>query len=184
MKRGDGQGRRDGGAGPARRHQDGRDDHAPTRAASCRSRVRRRPSRCSASGSVLKDRKDEVKLVGCARQADGGGSFAAARAEPRHASDAAAGPGRDAPARRHRAAAAQVRRRGRAPAAAHPLQGDDPQGDGGARAPQEAVGRPRPVRRRGDRDRAAAARLRLPVRRRRSRAASCRASSFRRSRSA
>ena len=53
-----------------------------------------------------------------------------------------------------------------------------------ARPAQEADRRPRPVRRRGDRGRAAAARRGLRVRRTRSPAASCRASTSRRSRPA
>ena len=51
-------------------------------------------------------------------------------------------------------------------AAADPLQGDHPQSDRGPRPAQEAVRRPRPVRRRGGDDQAAAARGRLRVLRR------------------
>ena len=54
-----------------------------------------------------------------------------------------------------------VERRG----AAGALQGDDPRRNAGARPPQEAVGRPRPVRRRGARHPAARARRGLRVRR-------------------
>ena len=61
----------------------------------------------------VKDRKDEVKLTGALAQADGGGPLAQARARQGHAPDGAVGPGRDAPARRARAAQAQVRRGGR-----------------------------------------------------------------------
>ena len=49
-----------------------------------------------------------------------------------------------------------VRRRGQPQAAARALPGDDPQARQGARAPQEADRRPRPVRRLPHRDRAAA----------------------------
>ena len=62
------------------------------------------------------------------------------------------------------------------------LQGIDPQGGHPARPPQEAVGRPRPVRRLRDRGEAAGARRRLQVRRPDHRAASCRSSGSRRSR--
>ena len=48
-------------------------------------------------------------------------------------------------------------------AAADSLQGNHPQIDRGARSPQEAVGRPRPVRRRGGDHQAAAARRRVRV---------------------
>ena len=48
-----------------------------------------------------------------------------------------------------------LRRRGDAEAAARPLPGDDPRHRQGARPPQEAVRRPRPVRRLPHRDRAA-----------------------------
>ena len=48
-----------------------------------------------------------------------------------------------------------LRRRGHAQAAARALPGDDPQAGQGARAPQEADRRPRPVRRLPHRDRAA-----------------------------
>ena len=58
-----------------------------------------------------------------------------------------------------------------APAA---LQGDDQEGHRDPRPAQEAVGRPRPVRRRGARHQAAAARLRASSSTRRSRAAWCR----------
>ena len=65
-----------------------------------------------------------------------------------------------------------------------PLQGDDPQERRDPRPAQEAVGRARPVRRRGAVDQAAAARRRASRSTRRSPAAWCRGSSFPRSRSA
>ena len=92
--------------------------------------------------------------------------------------------GRDAPPRRAGAAHRQVRRRRQDARAARPLQGDHPRRGQRARPPQEAVGRPRPVRRRGARHQAAAARRRLRVRARRSPAAWCRGTTSRRSRRA
>ena len=59
-----------------------------------------------------------------------------------------------------------LRRRGRPQAAARALPGDDPRRRQGPRPPQEADGRPRPVRRLPHRDRAAARRRRLRVRQR------------------
>jgi elongation factor G len=134
-------------AGPARRHQVGRDRH--------RGQGRRRSGQggaCARAGvryrACAQGPQGRGEAHRRARETNGGRPLAVARAEPRHASDAAVGPGRDASARRLRAPAAQVRRRGRAPAASHSLQGDHPQIDGGARPPQEAIGRPRAVWRR------------------------------------
>ncbi len=68
-------------------------------------------------------------------------------------------------ARRAREARAQIRHRCLDAHSADSLQGDHPQEHRGARAPQEAVGRPWPVRRRGGDHRAAAARAGLRVQR-------------------
>ena len=65
-----------------------------------------------------------------------------------------------------RQAEAPVRRRGEPEAAADPLPRDDHRRDRGARPPQEADRRPRPVRRLQDQGGAAAARQRFRVRRR------------------
>ncbi len=62
-------------------------------------------------------------------------------------------------------AAAPLRSRRRRPSAGGRLQGIDPQAGHPARPPQEAVGRPRPVRRRRHRDQAARPRRGLQVRR-------------------
>ena len=135
-----------------------------------RARRSRRPSRPQPVYGIahrLKERKDEVKLTAALGQADGGGSLARARARQDTARDGAVGPGRDASARRRSSGCKRkygVRCRA-ASRRAGPLQGDDPQGVADARPPQEAVGRPRPVRRRGARHQAAAARLGLRVRR-------------------
>ena len=64
-----------------------------------------------------------------------------------------------------RAARRPLRRRGRDEEAVRRLSRDDPRGGDGARAPQEAVGRPRAVRRRARRGRPARARRRFRVRR-------------------
>ena len=85
-------------------------------------------SRSMASPSRVKDRKDEVKLTGGARQADGGRPLAPARARPGHAPDGAVGPGRDASARGARAArSASTAWMPRSKPRQCPLQGDDPQ---------------------------------------------------------
>ena len=63
-----------------------------------------------------------------------------------------------------RADEAPLRRRDRAAPAARPLPGDDPQAGRGPRPLQEAVRRPRPVRRLQDRDRAGRGRRRARVR--------------------
>ena len=67
-----------------------------------------------------------------------------------------------------------LRRRGRDARADRRLSRDDPRYGHGARAAQEAVGRPRPVRRRAGRGGAARARRRLRLRRETSTAARCR----------
>jgi hypothetical protein len=118
------------------------------------------------------------------RQAGRGGSLAQPRPQPRHPRDGAVGPGRDASARGDRAPRHQVRRQGRHPAAAHRLQGDDPQAGDGARPPQEADRRPRPVRRRRGGDQAAAARRRASRSPTRSPAAWCPSSTSPRSKPA
>ena len=74
--------------------------------------------------------------------------------------------GRQRRASQHRARAAEapLRRRGEVAHADGRLSRIDPQAGAPAWPPQEAVGRPRPVRRRDHRNPAAAARRRLPVR--------------------
>ena len=76
------------------------------------------------------------------------------------------GPGPAAHRGDGREAEAALRRRRQPQAAAHPVPRDDQGVDRGARPPQEADRRPRPVRRLQDQGRAAAARQRLRVRRR------------------
>ena len=163
-KRGARQGRRDGGARTAREDLLGRDAvggegrrHADQGARAARARLRRRHRRQGPQGRGEAHRR--------AGQADGGGPLAAPRARQGHAPDGAVGAGRDAPARGARAAQAQVRRGGHLQAAPAALQGDDQEGHRDPRPAQEAVGRPRTVRRRRARHQAAAARLGLPVRR-------------------
>ena len=88
--------------------------------------------------------------------------------QPRPADQGAAalGPGPAAHRGHGRQAEAPLRRRREPQAAAHPLPRDDQGVDRGARPPQEADRRPRPVRRLQDQGGAAAARRRLRVRRR------------------
>ena len=81
-------------------------------------------------------------------------------ADPRHR---AVGAGRDASAGRAGAAARPLRRQRQIASAGDRISGDHPQIDHPARPAQEAVRRPRPVRRRGAGDQADAARRRLRV---------------------
>ena len=97
-------------------------------------------------------------------QADRGGSLAQRRAQRREPRGGDLGPGRDASARGGRAARRPLCGAGHDAAADGRLSRDHPQAGHGARPPQEAVRRPRPVRRHGAGDQAAAARLRLQVR--------------------
>ena len=93
-------------------------------------------------------------------------------ANPRHR---AVGAGRDASAGGAGAAARSLRRQRQVACAGDRLSGDHPQADHPARPAQEAIRRPRPVRRRGAGDQADAARRRLRVSTRRWSAARCRA---------
>ena len=113
-----------------------------------------------------------------AQQAGRGRPVPGDRAQSRDPRGDRARPGRDAPARRDRTARRPLQRRRRQPSAQGRVPRDHPQAGHAARTAQEAVGRPRPVRRRGGRHQAAAARRRLQVRRGRSRAAWCRATTF------
>ena len=120
-----------------------------------------------------------------AQQAGGGRSLDHGRAQSRHPRSHPVGAGRDASAGRERAADRPLRHRARKAQALGRLQGDDPQGHpASARASQETVGRPRPVRRCRDRHQAAAALARASRSRTRSPAAWCRAITSRRSRKA
>ena len=105
------------------------------------------------------------------RQARPGAAQAAGRrpvghdgAQSRGARGGRLGPGRDAPARRGRAAGRSLRRRHHHRQAERRLPRDHQEADPAARAPQEAVRRSRPVRRHRRRHQADAARLRLHLR--------------------
>ena len=87
-----------------------------------------------------------------------GGSVADHDPEPAHPRHRVVGAGRDASAGRTGALARPLRRQRQIASAGDRLSGDHPQGDHPARPAQEAIRRPRPVRRRGARDQAAAAR--------------------------
>ena len=159
-------GRRDRRARPARGGQDRPDARQRRRArrrASCRPPTPLAPMYAFALSA--ENRNDEVKLSARDRQAGRRGPEPALRAGPRAAAEPALGPGRDAPAGRARPAALQVPHRDRGPAAPDRLSRDHPQGHPEPRPAQEAERRPRPVRRRQDRDPAAPARRGLRVRR-------------------
>ena len=120
------------------------------------------------AGALLRHRAEEPRRRGQDQQRDaaarGRGSVHQLRARPADPRAAARRPG-PAPHRGHgREAEAALRRRGEPEAAADPVPRDDHRGHRGARPPQEADRRPRPVRRLQDQGRAAAARQRLPVR--------------------
>ena len=102
-------------------------------------------------------------------------------ADPRHR---AVGAGRDASARRARAAQGPLRRQRQIASAGDRLSGDHPQIDHPARPAQEAVRRPWPVRRRGAGDQADAARHAASSSTKRWSAARCRATISARSRRA
>ena len=104
--------------------------------------------------------------------------------EPAHPRHRAVGAGRDASARRAGTPQRPLRRQRQIASAGDRLSGDDPQIDHPARPPQEAVRRPRPVRRRGAGDQADAARHAVSNSRKRSSAARCRATISARSRRA
>ena len=136
------------------------------RAATCRRRSRSTlPPRNCALAIEPADRKDDVKLSGALeRLVEEDPSLAIEQDEASHET---APQGRQRRASQHRAGADQAALRGRggAPRAVDRLSRIDPPPGHPARPPQEAVGRPRPVRRRGHRGRAAAARRGLPLRR-------------------
>ena len=122
------------------------------------------------AGAGLRHRAEDARRRGQDQQrpapAAGRGSDDPLRPRPADQGSAALGPG-PAPHRGdRRQAEAAVRRRRDAQAAARPLPRDDRRAGRGARPPQEADRRPRPVRRLQDQGRAAAARRRLRVRRR------------------
>ena len=135
------------------------------RAASSRWSLSQPPQPVFAIALRPKERKDEVKMSAALQRLAEEDPVAHACTTTRIRRDRAVRPWRDASARRRRAAGGQEPDPGRGPCAGGPLSRDDPQIGAAARPPQEAVRRPRPVRRRGDRDQAAAARLRLPVHR-------------------
>ena len=96
----------------------------------------------------VKERKDETRLSAALAkltEEDGALTF---EHDPESARTQARRSGRDAPARDGRAARRAVRRRGRGVAAPGRLSRDDPRARRGARPAEEAIGRPRPVRRR------------------------------------
>ena len=111
-----------------------------------------------------KSRGDEDKISSSLAAAPGRGPDDPLQPRPADQGTAALGPGPAAHRGDGRQAEAAVRRRGEPQAAEDPVSGDDHRGDRRARPPQEADGRPRPVRRLLDPDGAAAARRRLRVR--------------------
>ena len=184
-KRGAGEGRRDGrarpaGEGPLRRDAvDGEGRLHPD------SRARAARSRSIGVAIGVKDRKDEVKLTGAlARLMEEDPSLACEHAKDTHQM-VLWGQGE----MHLRVALERLKRKYGVDAsstsrASFPTRRPSRKGVEIARPAQEAIGRPRPVRRRGARHQAAAARIGLPVRRRRSPAAWCRSNSSPRSRSA
>ena len=180
---GEADGRRDRGPGAARRGAHGR---APEQR--CRQRrdpaadSRRRPGRCSPSRSPPQNRNDEVKLSGAfAKLVDEDPALKLEHDAEMHQT-LLWGQGEMHLRGRARPAEEQVQRDGRGQRAAHALPRDHPQGGPGARPAQEAVRRPRPVRRRQDRDPPAASAARASSSRTRSWAVPCRGSTSRRSR--
>ena len=163
-----------------------------TRARRCRprrpaARRSRRPSRREPVYGVaigVKDRKDEVKLTGAlARLMEEDPSLRLEHAKDTHQM-VLWGQGE----MHLRVALERLKRKygveASSQAAPAALQGDHQEGHRDPRPAQEAVGRPRPVRRRGARHQAAAARLGLPVRREDHGRRGAALSSSRRSRSA
>ena len=161
----------DDGARPGRDRRrgqaQGRADRRP--AARPRARRRRRPGRAARArrvrgrGAGAQGRGREARHVAAA-PARGGPD---ARGAPRraHRRDAGRGPLADARRGHARPPQAPLRRRGRDAPAARAVPGGDPQGRPGPRPAQEAVRRPRPVRRLPHPDRAAAGPRGLRVRR-------------------
>ena len=158
------QGRRHRGLRQARphrhlRHGDHREDAAQ---ASCEGRA---AAAGDGGGDLVARAQGRRQARPGAAQARRRGPVAGRRAQRRDQRDRAVGPGRDAFARGGRAARRPLRPAGDDAGAGRRLPRDDQESGQPARPPQEAVRRPRPVRRRGGRHQAAAARLRLRVRR-------------------
>ena len=160
-----GRGRRDGRARQARRRPDRHDARRTGKTAPPQVVTLAPPEPVLGTAVASAERKDDVKLSAALTKAGRGRPVAAHHPHPGHRRDAGRRAGGDAPARGDGAADRQVRHRRRHPRAGGALQGDDPRRGQRARPPQEAVRRPRPVRRRGARHQAAAARRRLRVRR-------------------
>ena len=145
--------------------------------------ARRRPSRCSALAVASAERKDDVKLSAALTR---GWSRKTRRCASRHAQDTGETLLEGQGEMHLRVAMERLTGKYGIAVDTHeprgPLQGDDPRLGQRARPPQEAVRRPRPVRRCRARDQAAAARHGLRSSPRRSPAASCRATTSARSR--
>ena len=158
-----GRGRRDRRFRQAGKGQDRRHAHGGQAGAS-----RARQGRALSAGACHRDFGEGAQGRRQARpgaqQARRGRSLDHHRAQCRDPRSGAVGPGRNASARRHRAVERPLRRRHRAAHAERRLPRDHPQGHRPARPPQEAIRRPRPIRRRRARHQAAAARLRLHLR--------------------
>ena len=120
------------------------------------------------AGAVLRHRAEEPRRRGQDQHRDAaaarGGSEHQLRARSADARTAAGRPGPAAHRGDGREAETPLRRRGEPQAAADSVPRDDHRRDRGARPPQEADRRARPVRRLQDQGGAAAARQRLPVR--------------------
>ena len=160
------QGRRDGGARQARRSQDRRHAELGQGRDCARSPPSTPPEPVFAIALRPKERKDEVKLSAAHPAACRGRPFAQPPAPPGfRARRCCRAMARCICASSSSGCEGRNQIAGRAPCPGRPLSRDDPQAGHAARPPQEAVRRPRPVRRRRARHQAAAARQRLPVHR-------------------
>ena len=127
----------------------------------------------------VKDRKDEVRLAAALAKLCEEDPALAFVQDQESGELKLYGPGRDAPARDRRAARRRASAsRSTSEQALGRLSRDDSRRGDGARAPQEAVGRPRPVRRRAGRGRARASAARASPSPSACTAARCRASIF------
>ena len=127
-----------------------------------------------------KERKDDVKLGAAFTKLTEEDPSLSRRAQCREPRSGDLGPGRNASARGGRAARRTLCGAGRDAPAGGRLSRNHPQAGHHSRPPQEAVRRPRPVRRRGAGDQAAAALAPASSSRTRSPAAWCRAITSRR----
>ena len=123
------------------------------------------PPHTQAFAIVAKDRKDEVRLAAALAKLCRGGPLARLCPGPGIGRAQVVRPRRDAPQSDRRATRRPLRRGRRDKETFNRLSRDDPRSGDGARPAQEAVGRSRPVRRRGGRGGAARPRRRIRLRR-------------------